>query len=128
VRPAVTWLDGASDIHNDYEQSIPMLFVPNIFSFATEGTCFRYGSIRMPIDIWGPWHDGGDKSEGTLSDVKRTIRALLRPQVVLDILQNFTLFATDKRHHRIKIICRYQQYEGSNLIVDRVVKGYHRVL
>ena len=35
---------------------------------------------------------------------------MLRPEVVLDILQNFTLFATDKKHRRIKIICRYQQY------------------
>jgi len=43
---------------------------------------------------------------------------------VLDILQNFTLFATDKRHRRIKIICRYQQYETTNKIVARVIAGY----
>ena len=24
------------------------MFVPNVFSFATEGKCLRYGSIRMP--------------------------------------------------------------------------------
>ncbi len=41
VRPAVTWVDGASDIHNGYEQSVPQMFVPNLFSFATEGKCFR---------------------------------------------------------------------------------------
>ncbi|WP_295538857.1 type I restriction endonuclease subunit R, partial [Thiolapillus sp.] len=33
-------------------------------------------------------------------------------------------FATDKKHRRIKIICRYQQYEAANLMVARVVKGY----
>lgn len=49
---------------------------------------------------------------------------MLNPAVVLDILQNFTLFATDKKHRRIKIICRYQQYFTTNQIVDRVVKGY----
>jgi type I restriction enzyme R subunit len=124
VRPAVTWVDGASDIHNGYEQSVPQMFVPNVLSFATEGKCYRYGSVRMPIDIWGPWHEGEDKSEGTLADVQRSIRSMLRPRVVLDILQNFTLFATDKKHRRIKIICRYQQYEGANLMVARVVKGY----
>jgi type I restriction enzyme R subunit len=48
---------------------------------------------------------------------------MFRPQVVLDILQNFTLFATDKKHRRIKTICRYQQYEGTNLIVERVVQA-----
>jgi len=124
VRPAVTWVDGASDIHNGYEQSVPQIFVPNVLSFATEGKCYRYGSVRMPIDIWGPWHEGENKAEGTLADVQRSIRSMLRPHVVLDILQNFTLFATDKKHRRIKIICRYQQYEGANLMVARVVKGY----
>jgi type I restriction enzyme R subunit len=124
VRPAVTWMDGASDIHNGYEQSVPRMFVPGVFSFATEGKCYRYGSVRMPIDIWGPWHEGGIKAEGTIADVQRSVRSMLRPHVVLDILQNFTLFATDKKHRRIKIICRYQQYEGANLMVARVVKGY----
>ena len=124
VRPAITWVDGASDIHNGYEKSVPQMFVPNVFSFATEGKCFRYGSVRMPLDIWGPWHDPDDKSEGTLADVQRSIRNILRPEVILDILQNFTLFATDKKHRRIKIICRYQQYEAVNLMVERVVNGY----
>ena len=78
----------------------------------------------MPVEIWGPWHEGDDKAEGTLAGVRRSVRAMLRPGVVLDILQNFTLFATDKRHRRIKIICRYQQYEAANLIVSRVVNGY----
>ena len=124
VRPAVTWVDAASDIHNGYEQSVPQMFVPNVFSFATEGKCYRYGSVRMPIDIWGPWHQGGNKSEGSLTDVRRTVEDMLQPSVVLDILQNFTLFATDKKHRRIKIISRYQQYEAVNQIVDRVVQGY----
>ncbi|MCB1793961.1 MAG: type I restriction endonuclease subunit R, partial [Candidatus Competibacteraceae bacterium] len=124
VRPAVTWVDGASDIHNGYEQSVPQMFVPNVLSFATEGKCYRYGSVRMPIELWGPWHEGENKAEGTLADVQRSIRSMLRPPMVLDILQNFTLFATDKKHRRIKIICRYQQYEAANLMVVRVVKGY----
>ncbi|CAE7551618.1 hsdR, partial [Symbiodinium sp. CCMP2456] len=44
VRPAVTWVDGASQVHDDYEESVPAMFVPNVFSFATEGKAFRYGS------------------------------------------------------------------------------------
>jgi type I restriction enzyme R subunit len=126
VRPAVTWVDGAAQIHDDYEQSIPAMFVPNVFSFATEGKAFRYGSVRMPIDIWGPWRDADNKKEGSLADVQKTVASLFQPEVVLDILQNFTIFATDKKHRRIKIICRYQQYEGTNLIIQRVVQGQIR--
>jgi type I restriction enzyme R subunit len=123
VRPAVTWVDGASQVHDDYEQSVPAMFVPNVFSFATEGKAFRYGSVRMPLDIWGPWRDAGNQAEGTLADVHKSVNSMFRPQVVLDILQNFTLFATDKKHRRIKTICRYQQYEATNLIVERVVQA-----
>ncbi len=59
-----------------------------------------------------------------LRHVRATVESLMRPGVVLDILQNFTLFATDKKHRRIKVICRYQQYETTNKIVARVVAGY----
>ena len=35
----------------------------------------------------------------------------------------FTLFATDKKHRKIKIIARFQQFQATNLIVDRVLLG-----
>jgi type I restriction enzyme R subunit len=55
VRPAYSWVDAASQIHDDYEKNIPEFFVPNVFSFGTEGKELRYGSVGMPIDLWGPW-------------------------------------------------------------------------
>ncbi len=124
TRSAVTWFDGAFQINEIYEKQVPAMFVPNVFSFATEGKLFRYGSIRMPIEMWGPWRDEENQEEGQLHHVKATVKSMLRPDVVVDILQNFTLFATDKKHRRIKIICRYQQYTTTNQIVARVVKGY----
>lgn len=124
TRSAVTWFDGAYQVNEIYEKQAPAMFVPNVFSFATEGKHFRYGSVRMPIDMWGPWRDEDNQEEGELTHVKATVESMLNPSVVLDILQNFTLFATDKRHRRIKIICRYQQYFTTNQIVERVAKGY----
>jgi len=124
TRSAVTWFDGAYQVNEIYEKQIPAMFVPNVFSFATEGRLFRYGSIRMPIDMWGPWRDEENQDEGQLHHVKATVTSMLRPDVVLDILQNFTLFATDSKHRRIKVICRYQQYFTTNQMIERVVKGY----
>jgi type I restriction enzyme R subunit len=124
TRSAVTWFDGAYQVNEIYEKQVPAMFVPNVFSFATEGKLFRYGSIRMPIDIWGPWRDEEHQKEGDLGLVKLTVESILRPEVLLDIAQNFTLFATDNKHRRIKIICRYQQYFTTNQIVARVVAGY----
>jgi len=123
VRNAITWLDAASDI-SSYEKSIPQMFVTNVFNFATEGRCYRYGSVGMPVNMWGPWHTPNHKSEGSLADVKVSIADMITPEKVMDIFQFFTLFATDKKHVKYKIICRYQQYEGANLIVQRVIAGY----
>lgn len=124
TRNAVTWFDGAHQVHAIYEKEVPAMFVPNVFSFATEGKCLRYGSIRMPLDLWGPWRDEGNQQEGELKHVKATVESLMRPEVVLDILQHFTLFSTDKKHRRIKQICRYQQFDTVNKMVARVVAGH----
>ena len=123
VRDAISWLDAAGDIHA-YEKSIHRMFVPNVFNFATEGKCFRYGSVCMPINLWGPWHTPTNKGEGTLAEVKISVEDMITPAKIMDIFQFFTIFATDKKYRKYKIICRYQQYEGANLLVERVKAGY----
>ena len=122
VRPAISWVDGAHDIHNIYERSAPALFVPNVFSFATEGKTYRYGCVCAPLDKWFPWRDIQSKPFSQLSGVKGVIQRMLHQSTLLDILKNFTLYATGKRSQKIKIICRHQQYYGANKIVERVLK------
>ena len=100
------------------------MFVTNVFNFATEGKCYRYGSVNMPINMWGPWHTSDHKAEGNLADVKISIADMITPEKVMDIFQFFTMFATDKKYRKYKIICRYQQFEGANMIVSRVLAGY----
>lgn len=125
VRRAVSWVDGASQVHDEYEIYAPQFFVPNVFSFATDGKEYRYGSVGLPIHMWAPWRLGDEPKSG-LVEVERAIRSQLPPEVVLDIARNFTVFATDSKHRKIKIICRYQQYEAANLIVQRVIAGRTR--
>jgi type I restriction enzyme R subunit len=124
VRSSQSWLDAALQVHDDYEKNVPELFVPNVFSVATEGKEFRYGSVRMPVEMWGPWRDGDGKQ--SLSEVEKAACSMLRPSVVLDMLDSFTAFATQKGKQRIKIIARYQQVDGVNKIVARVVAGQPR--
>jgi type I restriction enzyme R subunit len=126
VRHAVSWLDGALQVHDDYEKNVPELFVANVFSVATEGKELMFGSVRAPVNLWGPWRDEDKTAPGTLAGLKAAVNGLLRPSVVLDILAHFTLFATDKNKRRIKVVCRYQQYEAANLIVQRVLAGKPR--
>jgi type I restriction enzyme R subunit len=127
TRAAVTWVDGAVQVHDDYERFVPELFVCNVFSVATEGKAYHYGSLGLPVKDWGPWHvDDHSANTHPLKTLQRSAESMLRPQVVLDILASFTLFATDRRKRRSKIICRYQQYEAANRIVDRVLSGAPR--
>lgn len=123
VRRAVSWLDGALQIHDDYEKNVPELFVGSVFSVATEGKELMYGAVRMPVNLWGPWRGEDEATPGTLAGLKAAVNGLLQPRVLLDILSHFTLFATDKKKRRIKVVCRYQQYEAVNLIVQRVLAG-----
>ena len=129
VKKCISWVDGAVQVHDDYEKFVPELFVCNVFSVATEGKAYHYGSIGLPVKDWGPWHLDGNGEDGQhhpLKSLKLSAESMLRPHVVLDILGSFTLFATNKKKQRIKIICRYQQFEAANKIVERVMAGYPR--
>ena len=123
VRSSQSWLDGALQVHDDYERNVPELFVPNAFSVATEGKEYRYGSIRLPFELWGPWRLEDDDALPSMAQVEQAVTSMLRPTVVLDLLANFTSYATHKGKQRIKIVARYQQYEGANKLVERVVAG-----
>ena len=127
VRSAYNWIDGAAQIHDDYERSVPQFFVPNVFSFATEGKDFHYGTVGMPVELWGPWREeetGPDApAKIGLSALREAVEGVLKPSAVLDFLRFFTIYATDKKHRKIKIIARFQQFQATNLIVDRVLLG-----
>jgi len=122
VRPAVSWVDGASQIHDDYEKNVSRFFVPNTFSFATDGKDFRYGTVGAPLTEWLPWRLQEDGSSG-LGEVARAARSMLKPEVVLSITEHFTLFSSNRKRQRIKLMCRYQQFLAVNQIVERVVEG-----
>lgn len=127
IRPSVSWLDGAHEIHTVYENAVPQLFVPNILSFATEGKELFYGAIRCPMEFWAPWRlesDSGDIAKRLgLAEIGKELTDLLKPARLLDILLNFSLFTTNKKKQRSKVIPRFQQYEGTNKIVQRVIEG-----
>lgn len=127
IRPSISWLDGANEIHNIYENAVPQLFVPNVLSFATEGKELFYGAIRCPLEFWAPWRVADEdnvlaKALG-LAVIGKELTDLLKPARLLDIMQNFSLFTTNKKKQRMKVIPRFQQYEGANKIVERVIDG-----
>ena len=124
VRSSQSWFDGATQIHDDYERHAPELFVPNLCSVATEGKDLRYGSIGLPVQLWGPWRTDEGADTPALERIERTVSSMLRPRMVLDLLGSYTAYATGKGRRRAKIVARYQQVEAANRIVERVVAGH----
>ncbi len=127
IRPSISWVDGAAEVHDVYENAVPQLFVPNILSFATECKELFYGAVRSPLENWAPWRIEDEnqaiaKALG-VAEVGSQLIDLLQPVRLLDILLNFSLFSTNKKKQRTKIICRFQQYKATNKIVERVKAG-----
>lgn len=127
VRPAVSWYDGAHEVHDIYENAVPQLFVPNILSFASEGKELFIGAVRTSLEFWSPWRIEEEKDElhhfAGLQDVAHQLTHLLKPSTLLDILQYYSVYGTNSSKKKIKVVCRFQQYEGANTLVQRVVEG-----
>ncbi len=89
IRPSVSWLDGAHEVHNIYENRIPQLFVPNLLSFATEGKELYYGSVRCPLQFWSPRRLESEADDLIqqlgLGEVGKQLNDLLQPQRLLDL-------------------------------------------
>lgn len=121
-RPAVTWVDGALQVLK-YEEKTPELFVSNIFNFSTDGKEFKYATISTPLEHWSSWRDF-ERKLVNLNSLEFAINELFSPETFLDILQHFIIFSTNTTSQkRIKVICRVQQYDAVNMIVQRVRDG-----
>lgn len=123
VETNISWLNGATDIHNAYEKKTPEFFVPNVLSFASEGREFRYGAVGQPPELWLNWSVTTDEiMPPGLPNVMRSIELLLTPSMVLDIARNYTLYSsrrTGKGALRTKVIPRYPQVEAVAAIIQR---------
>ncbi|WP_347976172.1 type I restriction endonuclease subunit R [Microbacterium sp. ProA8] len=122
LRPAISWLDGAVQVNDDYVVNVRQFFVPNVLVYATEGKDLRYGSVGMPANMWGPWRNEGGTALG-LQRVGEAALGVSSPASVLDFLRWFTLYATDAKHRKIKVVARYQQVQAARAILHRVLTG-----
>lgn len=129
VLRSVSWLNGARDVHNNYEVGAAPFFVPNVLSWATEGKEFHYGAVRQAPEEWLKWGDTTDPINLTPArDVRRSIELLLAPETLLEVLQDFTLYDRPTKGGPLtKLLPRYPQREAAKAIharaLDQTRKG-----
>lgn len=124
VKSSVSWLNAARDITNHYEVERPTFFAPNVFNVATEGRELHYGAVGQPAESWLMWGSTSDPYDlSGFERVERSVDLLLRPERVLSILRDFTLFEQTPGGTMRKLIPRYPQVEAAEAIVGRVLDG-----
>ncbi len=132
------WREAVHQLHR-YQRQAPLMLASNVFCVGADEDEFRYGTvlfhdaskddIERHLDLWGPWlslyperkgwwnsTEADDQEDPLVVPVSGLLR--LEPCHVLDFLQHFVVFETEKGS-TTKKVARYQQFEAVNDIVDR---------
>jgi len=97
-----------------YNNEAPQLFKHLAYTIATDGANFRFG-----------WTDPNRYSRwrnGYYDPLEASVKNFLTKERVLDYIQNFVVFETDKGKITKKIAMQ-QQVEATNVIIQRVLHG-----
>ncbi len=107
------------------------LFYYNQFIITTSRTEAKFGTITTHTPkYFYRWTDPypltlNDLKHGKSSpnDQQRLVAGMLSKQNLLDIIRVFTIFKTDEKGRKIKIVGRYQQFRAVKLAVKRLLEG-----
>jgi type I restriction enzyme R subunit len=150
ISEAVNQIERYSNTRDDdfgIKEGEEKLFHYNLFSIATHGEEARFGTITGGYEYYLNWKDIFPEEYKTIDlkkysdeeivryqnnglhknpDVRQeiVIQGMLNKEILLDVLQHFTLFMEIKQGLEVKVICRYQQYRAVGKILNRLRFGY----
>lgn len=93
-------------LHHQRHDEIPQLFVYAQLLLALSASEARYGTTGTPPKFWARWRE--EPRVGRDDTPEETVRALLRPERLLELLRHFVLF--DRRLG--KVVARPHQFFG----------------
>ena len=107
------------------------LYYPNLFSVITHGKEARFGTISSDFDFYYNWRDIFPEEYRTIEigDDEQSVRqeviilGMFNKEILIDLLQNFTLFMTLKAGNKIKVLARYNQYRATGKMIERLKAG-----
>jgi type I restriction enzyme R subunit len=114
------------------ELGMPRLFETVQVIAVTCGQAASYGTVTTPPRFFAEWKSPYPRTEADLKRlVGRTptpqdilLAGLLAPEVLLDVMRNFTVFERDEKSGRtLRKIPRYQQYGAVSKAVARARKA-----
>lgn len=122
VREEATIMDAFLQIKT-YQDVIKPLFHYNAFNIISDGVNARFGSLTADFNRYMQWKkvdlDSPIVDELHISQIGTLLKGMLDKGRLLDIVRNFTFFASG-RH---KIISGYHQYFGMKKAINSVTKA-----
>lgn len=118
----------------NYKTAIPNLFFYNSLLVASDGLDAKAGSLTAGYSRFMNWKtvDGIKEDEVTTPQIETLIRGMLRPDVLLDIIRQFTVFEKAKKEdpktgivqiETVKKIAGYHQYHAVNKAVLSTIRA-----
>jgi len=97
----------------DYKDTIPHLFWYNALIILSNGSETKIGSMTAPWEHFNEWKKINAEGEEGVVSLETAIRGTCQPERLLDIIENFTLFAEVEGGLK-KLIPKNHQYLGVN--------------
>lgn len=104
----------------------PRLFYSNMMLIRTCGLQADYSTITSGEEHFYPWKTQWPLEDSIAKDMdqqEQLISGMLNKQNLLKILRTSSVFMDTADGHRIKVVCRYQQFRAANKIVERLRNG-----
>lgn len=112
----------------NYQKAIPDLFAYNGLLIISDGLDTRTGTITSGFDRFLAWKSvDGKRDAGRITpEIETLILGMLRPEVLLDLIRNFTVFEVEKKTlndgslemRTIKKTAAYHQYFAVQKAID----------
>ncbi len=127
----------AFDQLQNYKQTIPTLFCYNGVLVASDGLEARAGSLTSGWSRFMVWKtvDGVKEDTKTTPQIETLIKGMLRPDVLIDLIRNFTVFESAKDENtqtglitvkKEKKIASYHQYHAVKEAVGSTIRALCR--
>lgn len=118
----------------NYKQAIPNLFHYNEILVASDGLDAKTGTLTSNWSRFLAWKtvNGIREDKTTVPQMETIIRGMLRPDVLLDLIRNFTVFEKNKREDpqtgltqivTEKKTAAYHQYHAVNKAVESTIRA-----
>ncbi len=131
IPEAIDQLMRYSEQRGDTGEGNKELFYYNQFIITTCRTEAKFGTITTHIEkLFYRWTDPYPKTLNDLdhgnsspNDQQRLVAGMVDPRNLLDIIQVFSVFSTNDKGQKIKIVGRYQQFRAVKIATQRLIEG-----